>query len=168
MARVHLLASASHKRPRVYHTLSPRKLVHHPLLPARISGRPAFGMSVDAEGSEERRVVPPARLDLHPHLEEDLRRQELLDLEARGGGHPLEEPALAADEDPLLVLLLHEDDRLDPHEPVLPLLPGLDEDGRLVGDLLARVEADLLADHLRGEEALGLIGRLIRGEEGWP
>src|SRR5262249_57663965 len=118
----------------------------------------------EAHAVEEGGVVWAPLADLDEEPEVDLGPQERLDLAAGGGADRLQHRPAPADEDALLALALDEDRGLDAHER-LPLLEAVDDDGGGIGDLLAGLAEDLLADHLGDEEALGLVGEEVLGIE---
>lgn len=105
----------------------------------------------------------------------DLGPEDLLDLAAGLDADRLDEPALPADDDRPVVVLLDEDRGPDVRQrpalaglfPVVLFLPldRLDIDRRHEGELLLHVFQDLLPDDLGQEEVLGLVRDLLVGVE---
>ncbi len=116
-------------------------------------------------------VAAPVFVYLHEELQEDGFLEELLDIGSCQRAHALQRRARLADDDALLALALHIDDGTYADNAFLVLLggflvvEGLDLYLHAVGDLLVVVEQDFLTDYLIHEEACGLVGQLVFGEE---
>src|SRR5512133_1060611 len=75
------------------------------------------GLTSDPELPERRRALAPALLHLHGEPEEHLAPEEPLEPLPRPGADVLQHRAPLPDDDGLLRVALHPDDRAHPHEP---------------------------------------------------
>src|SRR6266511_2137222 len=144
---------------------------------ARFNPRDGTSESLSvAEAVERGGAALPVPFDPHLGLEVDPGTEEGLELVAGGGAGLFEHPPAAPDDHSLLRLAL------DVHEGVqseqvriarrAARLVDLARHGDGVGQLVARVRQELLAQDLGGEDGLGLVGddavRVVGGSFGQP
>src|SRR5437763_15390090 len=110
--------------------------------------------------AEEALVLAPALVYGHVQVEEDLDAQRRFELLTRFRSDLLRHRALLADDDRLLRLALDDDGRVYLDQ-LLVFFPPVDGHGGRVRQLLLRVREELLADELRGAEALRLRGVVL-------
>ena len=91
--------------------------------------------------------------------------EHLAELVPRAGADLLDARAALAEHDRALAVALDVDDLLDAHAAVLALFPLLGLDRGLVGQLLVKLQEDLLARHLGRQQAQRQVGRLVLGIE---
>src|SRR5262249_59282967 len=118
-------------------------------------------LEVAAQGFVALAVLGPILLDPHVQEEVDPAPELALELRPRPRADLLDPLAALAEHDRLLAWALHEDGLLDADAAVLALLPLVGLDGGGVGQLVAELQEDLLARHLRRQHALRQVRELI-------
>ena len=91
--------------------------------------------------------------------------EHLAELVPRAGADLLDARAALAEHDRALAVALDIDDLLDPHAAVLALFPFLGLDRGRIGQLLVKLQEELLARDLGREQAQRQVGGLVLGIE---
>src|SRR5688572_6507767 len=126
----------------------------------RLPGAPP-AVSFVAQLAQDARVVGPGLAYFDPGAQVHLAAEQLFHVLARRGRHALQALAAGAEHDRLLAVAFHQDGGLDAPKLAL-LLEAVDDDFAAVRQLGPHLLEQLLAQQLRGEEALVAVGELVR------
>src|SRR5690606_13834959 len=102
----------------------------------------------------------PAGFHFHPQVQHHTRLEYLLHVCAGGAADQLQTVALAADDDLLLALLVHQNQPMNVQHAV-GVGEFLDLHGNLVGQLVTELSRDLFTDDFRRQKTRTAIGHLV-------
>src|SRR5688572_15378817 len=122
----------------------------------------ALGSTVVAKAPELLAIAPPVLVHLYIEFDMDLFGEEFFQYPSGFHPYPFKGRALMADDDPLLGVPLHHDDRADPDDVlILQEFLGLHLHG--IGDFLFVVYQDLFPDGLVHKEPFRFVRQLVLG-----
>ena len=122
-------------------------------------------MGAPVEFAEEGGIFAPFGGDFDEQVEEETAAEKGFEFEAGFGADAFETFGLRAEDDGFLAGAFDVDGGGDVGD-FGGVFPLVNEDGDGVGDFLAGEGEDLLADDFSGDEAFGLVGVEVVGEEG--
>ena len=116
------------------------------------------GSGADAQLAQGALVIRPAGADLHPQLQVHLAIEQPFHGQARLAADLAQAGAPGTNDDGLLALALNPDRGMDPAQPALQGI-ALDLHGGGIGQLLAKLAHQLLADEFGCQETLAAVGQ---------